>query len=141
MVLFRKADPKSSTNVCQPKTLTTLQNFDDGQLQQLDDLKKIQETKIKARNQNREGAMKYNITKEVHFYTQYNLYYYLSQEGKFIPCTDNCTRWSSGHLCLLVLQNGPVKNIIKLKTCPMDNIIPSQHFCYTEKCRHGLVIK
>jgi hypothetical protein len=33
MVLFRKADPKSSTNVCQPKTLTTLQNFDDGQLQ------------------------------------------------------------------------------------------------------------
>jgi hypothetical protein len=39
---------------------------------QLDNLKKIQETKIKARNQNREGAMKYNITKEVHFYTQYN---------------------------------------------------------------------
>ena len=33
MVQLRKAHPKSSTNVCQPKTLATLQNFDDGQVQ------------------------------------------------------------------------------------------------------------
>jgi hypothetical protein len=36
------------------------------------ELKKSEETKNKATNQNKEGSMKYNITKEVHSYTQYN---------------------------------------------------------------------